>query len=55
VIKPKKPDPGGEGLRDHDKTQGDLRNPNGADDELPEGLARERKGPLGPKQGRRQE
>ena len=56
TIKPtvKKPELGGEGLRDHDKTQGDLRNPNEADLELPEGLERERKGPLGPEKGRRQ-
>ena len=56
TIKPtvKKPELGGEGLRNHDKTQGDLRNPNEADLELPEGLERERKGPLGPEKGRRQ-
>ena len=51
----KKPEPGGDGLRDQDKTQGDLRNPQEADRELPEGLERERTGPLGPKQGRRQD
>jgi len=37
---------GGEGLRDDDKTQGDLRNDPRDDRELPEGLKRERKGPL---------
>ena len=51
----KKPNPGGEGLHDRDKTQGDLRNAKEANRELPEGLERERKGPLGPSQGRRQE
>jgi hypothetical protein len=49
-----KQEPGG-GLRGHDKAQEDLRNPTDAGAELPEGLERERKGPLGPKQGRRQE
>ena len=40
------PKQGGDGLRDGDKKQGDLRNAPRADRELPEGLKRERKGPL---------
>ncbi len=40
------PKQGGDGLHDRDKQQGDLRNASHADRELPEGLKRERKGPL---------
>ena len=40
------PKQGGDGLRGGDKKQGDLRNAPHADRELPEGLKRERKGPL---------
>jgi hypothetical protein len=37
---------GGDGLRDRDKSQGDLRDSPASERELPEGLKRERKGPL---------
>ena len=46
------PKQGGDGLRDSDKTQGDLRNDHRADRELPEGLQRERKGPVDKDKGR---
>ena len=42
----------GNGLRGPDQQQGDLQDPKDDDRELPEGLKRERKGPLS-KQGRR--
>lgn len=40
------------GLRDEDKQQGDLQDSDGGR-ELPEGLERERKGPLNPGSGRK--
>lgn len=43
----------GHGVRGQDKQQGDLRDQDSGGDDLPEGLKRERKGPLGPEQGRR--
>ena len=57
----KTPSQGGDGLRGRDQQQGDLRDTKGgaldvrsvSEDALPEGLKRERKGPLGPKGGRR--
>jgi len=57
----KTPSQGGDGLRGRDQQQGDLRDTKGgafdvragSEDDLPEGLKRERKGPLGPKGGRR--
>ncbi|MEA2876722.1 MAG: hypothetical protein QOF14_1918 [Hyphomicrobiales bacterium] len=48
------PEQGADGLRDHDKQQGDLQNPKEVGRELPAGLKRERKGPLGPEHGRRE-
>ena len=52
------PNQGGNGLRGRDQQQGDLRDTRGgtfdvravSEDALPEGLKRERKGPLGPKE-----
>jgi hypothetical protein len=41
-----------DGLRDNDKRQGDLQDSNSGR-ELPEGLERERKGPLNPSSGRK--
>ena len=43
----------GDGLRDRDKAQGDLRNDPRGDRELPEGLQRERKGPVDKERGRK--
>jgi hypothetical protein len=40
-------------LRDRDKSQGDLRDSPASDRELPEGLKRERKGPLDHEAGRK--
>jgi len=42
-----------DGLHDGDKQQGDLRNAPHADRELPEGLKRERKGPVDKDTGRK--
>ncbi|MGB9364821.1 MAG: hypothetical protein WCE79_02290 [Xanthobacteraceae bacterium] len=47
------PKQGGDGLRDRDKSQGDLRDSPASDRELPEGLKRERKGPLDNETGRK--
>jgi hypothetical protein len=41
-----------DGLRDEDKRQGDLQDSDSGR-ELPEGLERERKGPLNPSSGRK--
>jgi hypothetical protein len=41
-----------DGLRDQDKRQGDLRDGDSGR-ELPEGMERERKGPLNPSSGRK--
>lgn len=41
-----------DGLRDGDKKQGDLRNAPHANRELPDGLKRERKGPVDKDRGR---
>jgi hypothetical protein len=49
MTEPKKE---GDGLRGQDQQQGDLRDAQDGDRELPEGLKRERKGPLS-KEGRR--
>ena len=46
------PKQGGEGLHDRDKSQGDLRDAPSAGRDLPEGLKRERKGPLDKDVGR---
>ena len=45
---------GGDGLRGQDQQQGDLQDGDSGR-ELPEGLKRERKGPLGPTTGRREQ
>ena len=45
----------GHGLHDRDKQQGDLQNDQRAHRELPEGLKRERKGPVGKDSGRNDE
>jgi hypothetical protein len=42
-----------DGLRGENQQQGDLQDAEESGRELPEGLKRERKGPLGPKGGRR--
>lgn len=49
------PKQGGGGLHDRDKQQGDLQNDARADRELPEGLRRERKGPVDKESGRNDE
>ena len=46
------PKHGGEGLHDRDKSQGDLRDAPSADRDLPEGLKREREGPIDKDAGR---
>jgi hypothetical protein len=46
------PEKHGDGLRGQDQQQGDLRDAKDGDHELPEGLKRERKGPVS-KQGHR--
>ena len=43
----------GEGLHDRHKSQGNLRDAPNADRELPEGLKRERKGPIDEQTGRK--
>ena len=47
------PKQGGDGLHDRDKSQGDLQNAPNAERELPDGLKRERKGPIDKQSGRK--
>jgi len=49
----REPESDGDGLRGVDKRQGDLRDTETDGQDLPQGLRQPRKGPLGPRSGRR--
>jgi hypothetical protein len=55
TVMPEKRTDGGNGLRGKNQEEGDLQDQKDAVRELPEGLKRERKGPLDRNSGRRRE